>query len=133
MDDCIFCKIIKKEIPAYIVWEDERFLVFLDVRPIAPGHLLIIPKEHIESIFDLPKNLYEGIFNTAKALSAPLQEAMGSKKVGMFIEGFGVPHTHLHLVPIDHGNQLDPNSATLVPDDELKENAEKITQKLKTN
>ena len=133
MTDCIFCKIIDKEIPAHIVWENERFLAFLDVRPVNPGHLLIIPKEHIESVFDLPSNLYNELFETAKALSTPLQQAMSSVKIGIAIEGFGVPHTHLHLVPINHGNELDPHRATPMADDELAKIAERVKEKIKNN
>ena len=112
MADCIFCKIINKEIPAYTVWEDEQFLAILDIRPVNPGHLLIIPKEHIENVFDMPRAVYMNeLFETVKALSTPLQQAMSSVQVGMVMEGFGVPHAHLHLMPINHGHELDSSRA----------------------
>jgi len=130
MADCIFCKIIAKEIPSYTIWENDRFLAFLDLRPVNPGHLLIIPKEHIENIFDMPDGLYEEIFNTAKALSTPLQKAMSSVRVGIVVEGFGVPHVHLHLVPINEPHDLDSTRATAMPADELAGIAEKIKKEV---
>ena len=119
MADCIFCKIIEKEIPAHVVWEDEYFLVFLDVNPVNPGHLLIIPKIHIESVFDLPDEQYKNIFEAAKALSTPLQNAMQSKKIGIAVEGFGVPHAHVHLVPLHNPNELNPERATHMDEETL--------------
>lgn len=131
MADCIFCKIIAKEIPAAIVWENDRFLAFLNNRPVNPGHLLIIPKEHIDPVFGMPDALYEELFEAAKALSAPLQNAMDSARVGMVIEGFGVPHAHLHLVPINGPHELD---STREKDASLEERmavAEKIKKEIK--
>jgi histidine triad (HIT) family protein len=126
MADCIFCKIVGKEIPAHIIQEDENFLVFLDVNPVNPGHLLIIPKEHVESVFDLPDEQYKNIFETAKALSTPLQNAMQSRKIGIAVEGFGVPHAHVHLVPLHNPNELNPERATHMDDETLVTIAEKI-------
>ena len=126
MAECIFCKIAEKEIPAHGVWEDEKFLAFLDLHPVNPGHLLIIPKEHIENIFDMPDGLYEEIFNKAKALSTPLQNAMSSVRVGIVVEGFGVPHTHVHLVPINNSHDLDSSRAKAMAAEDLAAIAEKI-------
>lgn len=131
MAECIFCKIVTKEIPSYLVWENDRFMAFLDMRPVDPGHMLIIPKEHIENIFDMPDGLYEEIFNLAKALSTPLQKAMGSVRVGMVVEGFGVPHGHVHLVPINKPHDLDSTRATSMPAEELAAIAEKIKAEVK--
>ena len=130
MADCIFCKIIAKEIPAHIVWENDQFLAFLDMIPVNPGHLLIIPKEHIDNIFDIPKGLYEELFTTAKTLSTPLQNAMRPKRIGMIVEGFGMPHAHLHLVPINHGHDMDSINAKPMPNDELGAVAEKIKKEV---
>jgi histidine triad (HIT) family protein len=130
MADCIFCSIIAKEIPSYNIWEGERFFAFLDLRPVNPGHLLIIPKQHIENIFDMPDGLYEELFKNAKALSAPLQKAMGSVRVGMVVEGFGVPHVHLHLIPINHPGEIDSSRAHAMPAEELVEIAEKIKKEV---
>lgn len=133
MSDCIFCKIIAKEIPAHIVWEDDQFSAMLDIRPVNPGHLLIIPKKHIETVFEMPQSLYNALFETAKALSTPLQKAMSSIKVGVVVEGFGVPHAHVHLIPINHAHELDSSRATSMPDDELAEIAEEIKAQINKN
>ncbi len=127
MADCIFCKIVGRKIPAHIVKENENVLVFLDVNPMNPGHLLIIPKAHIENVFDLPDEQYKNIFETAKALSTPLQNAMQSRKIGVAVEGFGVPHAHVHLVPLHNPNELNPERATHMDEETLATIAEKIS------
>jgi histidine triad (HIT) family protein len=119
MNGCIFCKIVKGEKPCYKVFEDEKFLAFLDINPIAPGHLVIIPKRHESYVFSLDNVLYGELFLTAKKLAGPLQKITQSKRVGLAIEGFGVDHIHLHLVPINKGNDLDPHRAKHGDPDEL--------------
>jgi histidine triad (HIT) family protein len=131
MADCIFCKIVGREIPTHIIKEDENVLVFLDVNPVNPGHLLIIPKVHIESVFNMPDEQYKNIFETAKALSTPLQNAMQSRKIGIAVEGFGVPHAHVHLVPLHNPNELNPERATHMDDETLAPIAEKIKAEIK--
>jgi histidine triad (HIT) family protein len=126
MPDCIFCKIIAKEIPASIVWEDEDFLVFPDAQPVNPGHIIIIPKQHIETVFELPADLYEKFFNVAKALSTPLQKAMNSAKVGIVVKGFDVPHAHMHLIPMNTPHDIDSSRATPMDMDDRAAIAEKI-------
>jgi histidine triad (HIT) family protein len=115
------------------VWEDDQFMAMLDIRPVNPGHLLIIPKQHIETIFEIPQPLYNELFETAKALSTPLQKAMNSIKVGVVVEGFGVPHAHVHLVPINHAHELDSSRATPTPGDELEKIAQKIKETIHKN
>jgi histidine triad (HIT) family protein len=127
MPDCIFCKIAAKEIPAHVVWENEKFLAFADVRPVNPGHLLIIPKDHVDLIFDLPDDRYAEIFMIAKRLSAPLKRATDAKRIGIAIEGFGVAHAHLHLVPLNGPNELNPERARAMDEKEI----EAITKKIK--
>jgi len=130
MPDCIFCKIAAKEIPSHSVWENDHFFAFLDKHPAQNGHLLIIPKAHAESVWALPEDLYTELFSTAKALSAPLQKAIGSARIGMVIEGFGMDHAHLHLIPINHAHDLDSTNAKSVPDEELAANAAAIKQEI---
>ena len=101
MSDCIFCKIAKGEIPSSKIWEDEDHLAFLDINPVNPGHTLIIPKNHVDSVFDMAENDYSKLFMAAKKLSSPLKNAMEAKRVGVIIEGFLVPHAHVHLVPLN--------------------------------
>lgn len=120
-DDCIFCRIASGTAAAYRLYEDDTVVAFLDTMPMNPGHLLLIPKTHIADIFDTDTALYASLFSSVRTLGTTLRSATGAKRIGIAVEGFGVPHVHIHLVPIEHGNQLDPNRATKVTDDKLQE------------
>ncbi len=130
MEGCIFCKIAKGEIDSAKIYEDDKFFAFLDVKPLNPGHSLLIPKKHIDYIFDIDEPLYSEIFKTAKKLSKPIKDAVNSKKIGMAIEGFGVPHTHLHLIPLNNINDIDPHRARQTSSEELNKVAEKIREEI---
>ncbi|OGJ05403.1 hypothetical protein A2467_01635 [Candidatus Nomurabacteria bacterium RIFOXYC2_FULL_36_8] len=129
--DCIFCKIVNKEIPCYKVWENENFLVFLDIIPINAGHILIIPKKHNEEVFKLEDDLYNEIFQIAKKLSEHLRKATEAKKIGMLIIGFDINHAHLHLVPLNKGKELNPERAKKASTDELKQMQIKLVEAFK--
>jgi histidine triad (HIT) family protein len=124
--ECIFCRIVGGELPSHKIWEDKNFFAFLDIHPINPGHMLLIPKKHVGDIFDLEEPLYSLIFKAAKKLSKPLRRAMRSKRVGIAIEGLAVPHIHLHLVPVNNENELDPHRAKVATQQELADAADKI-------
>ena len=123
---CIFCKIVNNEIPAYKIWENDNFLAFLDVNPINPGHILLIPKKHFEEIFDLNNDLYDEAFEIVKKISKPLRAVTNSKKIGIAIEGLGVLHAHIHVVPIYNGNELNSERAKSAKPEELREMQEKL-------
>jgi len=100
--DCLFCRIAAGEVEAAIVLEDQATLAFLDHRPLFPGHCLLIPKAHCETIMDLPEELTAPLFNNARLLAGVVEEAMGSD--GSFIAinnrvSQSVPHLHIHVVP----------------------------------
>jgi len=99
---CIFCKIIKGEVPTYKVYEDELAFAFLDIRPINPGHILVIPKHHEPVFHNLEDRQYMAVMKTVKKLSTLVQEKMSPKKVGLIVAGFEVNHAHVHIVPM-HG------------------------------
>lgn len=124
---CLFCDIAKGSQQAYRVWENNDHLIFLDINPINPGHLLLIPKQHIDDIFALSDPLYGELFRVAKGASNILREAINSKRVGLAIEGFGVAHAHVHLVPVNQGNELNPVRAKAASEDELKEMQQVLT------
>ncbi len=126
----IFTKIINREIPAHIVWENEKFIATMDIRPVNPGHMLVIPKQEIGYIFDMNDSDYSDLMLTAKKLAGPLKMATNAKRVGLVVEGFGVDHVHIHLIPINEANQLDPHRAKEVADEELAIMAEKIKSAL---
>lgn len=107
MSDCIFCKIISKEIPSAKVYEDDKILVFLDIKPVNKGHVLMIPKEHHEMMVDVPDELISYIFVKARALMKVIKQAMAADFVILSVVGLDVPHFHVHLVPRYNDDGLD--------------------------
>lgn len=128
MSETVFSKIIKGLIPARIVWQNDEFIAFLDINPIVKGHTLLVPKKVIvDKFYDLDDETYSKLFNTAKHLARKMEEIMGCSRVGIMIEGFGVPHVHIHLLPLESGG-------TIIKNDHLKLNEEEwqtIEKKLK--
>ncbi len=97
----IFTKIIQGEIPSYKVAEDDRFLAFLDIQPLAKGHTLVIPKKEVDNLFDLDEDTYSGLWLFARRVAAALDKTMPCERVGVAVIGLEVPHAHIHLVPIN--------------------------------
>jgi len=126
MDNCIFCKIIKGEIPCYKVWEDENFFAFLDLNPIREGHTLVIPKKHVNYIFDMEDKDYSWLMLASKKVSELLKKKINSKRIGVLVEGFGVDHVHVHLVPIDNGGQVCLQYSKHASNEELDKVVKKI-------
>lgn len=106
MADSIFTRIIKGEIPAHKIYEDDKTLAFLDIHPVQPGHTLIIPKEEIEFVWDLPDELYQAVMATAKKVALRLRQVTGKKYVSERIIGVDVPHAHVQLIPFDNSSEL---------------------------
>ena len=100
MEDSIFTKIIRGEIPCHKVYEDEKVFAMLDIDPLADGHTLVFPKKQVDLIWDLDKETYEYLFEKAREIAQKIQAEMKPIRVGMVVEGFGVPHAHIHLVPL---------------------------------
>lgn len=96
---CIFCKIIKNEIPSYKVYEDDRCLAFLDINPVTPGHTLLIPKNHHQMMVDTPDELVGYLYIKAKALMLDIKDKLGAEFVVLSVVGLDVPHFHIHLIP----------------------------------
>jgi histidine triad (HIT) family protein len=97
----IFTKIINRELPAYIVAEDENFIAFLDVNPNAKGHTLCVPKKEVNKIFDLDDKTYLGLMAFSKKVAHALEKSVACKRVGMAVVGLEVPHVHVHLIPLN--------------------------------
>src|SRR5437762_4490145 len=130
MENCMFCKIVADQEPAHKIWESEDFLAFLSIHPCNPGHTCLIPKTHVDYVFDLKEPLYSGIFQAAKQLSEPIKQATNAKRIGIAVEGFSVPHVHLHLVPLYNVAELDPHRHINQTASELAEMAEKIRDEI---
>ena len=125
-NNCTFCKMINGEIPVTPLIKDKNYLIVLDRSPINPGHTLVIPKKHTNYIFDLNNREYKKLMLKSKEVAKILKKKLNPKRVGMAVEGFGVPHVHVHLVPENHGNELNPERAKPMNQEELNKLAERI-------
>lgn len=124
----IFTKIANGEIPSYKCAENEDFYAFLDISPLAKGHTLVIPK-HVEDdyIFHLDAKTYEGLWAFARKVAVALKAAVPCKRVGVAVLGVEVPHTHIHLVPLQTEGDMDFRKPKLQPEaDEMKQIAANI-------
>ena len=98
----IFAKIINGEIPSHIVYEDENFLAFLDIRPMVKGHTLVIPKKEVDYLFDMNPEEYTSLLLAAQKVAKGIKKSVPCTKVGMTVIGLEVPHAHVHLMPINN-------------------------------
>jgi len=96
----IFTKIVNGEIPCYKIAEDDQYLAFLDVNPNAKGHTLCIPKKEVNKIFDMDEDLYLGLMKFSRKIAIALEKAIDCKRIGVAVVGLEVPHTHVHLIPL---------------------------------
>ena len=96
----IFTKIVNGEIPCYKIAEDENYLAFLDVNPNAKGHTLCIPKQEINKIFDMDEDLYLGLMKFSRKVAKAVEKTVVCKRIGVAVVGLEVPHTHVHLIPL---------------------------------
>ena len=107
MEDCIFCKISNGEIPSMKIWEDQNYMAFLDINPVAEGMTLVIPKEHKDSrIFKNETSDISGIMKAAKDVSEILENRLNIERVGVIFEGMEVNHLHAKLIPIKSGENI---------------------------
>ena len=97
----LFSRIVAGEIPCHKIAEDDRFLAFLDIMPLAEGHTLVIPKLEVDRYFDLPDDLLSGINLFARDVALQLERAIPCERVGVAIIGLEVPHAHVHLIPLN--------------------------------
>lgn len=99
MQDSIFSKIIKGEIPSHKIYEDEHVFAFLDIHPITPGHTLVVPKQQVEFVWDLDDQTYQALQSAVKRLALHLRDTLRVPYIGEQIIGADVPHAHIHLIP----------------------------------
>ncbi|MBW6491154.1 MAG: HIT domain-containing protein [Lentimicrobium sp.] len=128
----IFLKIINGEIPAYKVAENENFLAFLDINPLAEGHTLVIPKKEVDYIFDIEDPLYTELFVFAKKVAKGIKAVVPCKKVGVTVIGLEVAHAHIHLIPINTIYDIDFSKTKLkFSPEEFKATAQAIAGHIK--
>jgi len=126
----IFTKIINGEIPCYKIAEDENYFAFLDIRPLNAGHTLVVPKKEVDYIFDLPDDELQGLIIFAKKIAVAIKKAIPCERIGMTVIGIEVPHTHIHLSPINSVHDLDFRNTKEISKEKMLEIAEKIKSNL---
>lgn len=127
----VFTKILSGEIPAHKILENEKYLAFLDIRPVNPGHTLVIPKQEIDYIFDIEDELLKGLIVFARKVAKAVEKAVSCKKIGVMIAGLEVPHAHVHLIPINSVGDLNFSRAKPMTQEELASIAARIRANLK--
>ncbi|AKJ65448.1 HIT family protein [Kiritimatiella glycovorans] len=133
MEDCIFCRIVRREIPAEIVWEDEALLAFMDIGPIIRGHTLVIPKVHHDPIEDTPDEIVAALFRSAKRIAAAQRESLGAEGINIIqnngrCSGQAVFHIHVHVIPrySDDGHHWNWDAKSYGDPSEMADLADKI-------
>ena len=127
----IFSRIVAGEIPCYKVAEDENYFAFLDISPMVKGHTLVIPKREVDYIFDLEDDELAGLHLFAKKVAVALKKAFPCQRIGMAVLGMEVPHTHIHLIPLQkESDMLFSNPKLSFTPEEMAEIAAKIREQL---
>lgn len=111
MDTCLFCKIVRKEIPAHIVYENNETIAFLDIHPVSRGHTLVIPKHHSTNIFDIPSDDWAHVCESVRMLAARIESGLSADGINLMMNnrehaGQVVDHPHVHLIPRYKGDGL---------------------------
>jgi histidine triad (HIT) family protein len=129
MEDCIFCKIIKGEIPSFKIWEDDEFLAILDINPNTKGMTLVLPKNHYESdMLKVPEDVYQKIMITGRKVAEILKRKLNAERIVLIMEGLDVNHAHIKLYPVydKHEGGISTSLGPQADFEELKILAEKI-------
>ena len=127
----VFTKIINGDIPSYKIAEDEHFYAFLDIRPLAPGHTLVVPKKEIDYLFDLEDDMLGSMMVFAKKVARALDRSMECVRVGILVVGTEVPHAHIHLIPFRSESDMNIKKTPLEIDKaQMTAIAEKIRSSL---
>jgi histidine triad (HIT) family protein len=115
---CVFCALVAGRVPARRVWEDDAHLAFFPLKHMSPGHTLLVPKRHAAYVFDMDDDGYHALLAAAKRIAPAIRTVAGATRVGLLVEGFSVPHVHVHLVPVNTLGDIDPARERAIPDAE---------------
>ncbi|QIK53927.1 HIT family protein [Dysgonomonas sp. HDW5B] len=127
----IFSKIIKGEIPCYKIAENDNFFAFLDIRPMAKGHVLVIPKHETDYLFDLDDDVLSEMIVYSKKIAKAIQRAVPCKRIGLMVIGMEVPHAHIHLIPINAERDMNLSNPRLkLSEDEFQQITKDIISEL---
>ena len=125
----IFSRIAAGEIPSYRIAENDRYYAFLDINPVAPGHVLVIPKHEVDYLFDIDDEEFVGLELFAKKIAVALKQAMPCKRIGTAAIGLEVPHAHIHLIPLNSDKDMDFLAPKLnLPAEEMERIAARIRE-----
>ncbi|WNB17509.1 HIT family protein [Marivirga arenosa] len=126
----IFTKIINREIPGHIVAEDDNYIAFLDINPLVMGHVLVVPKQETDYIFDLDDDVLAGLHVFSKKVAKAIEKSVKCIRIGVAVIGLEVPHVHVHLVPLNSMNDINFSKEKLNPS---QEELEKVASEIKAN
>jgi histidine triad (HIT) family protein len=127
----IFSRIIQGEIPCYKVAEDDHHIAFLDIQPVAKGHVLVVPKMEVDYLFDLESSEYAALWAFAQKVASGMKKVIPCKRIGVSVIGLEVPHTHIHLVPLNSLEDINFSKTKLSPSStELEEISKSISSQL---
>jgi len=133
MENCIFCKIAKGEIPSHKVYEDADFLAFLDINPFSLGHILIIPKKHSKWVWDMEQKDYLALMGKVKYLAEALKKTFNTDWVVEGIAGIDVPHAHIHIIPRQIGDGLGAFPSKVLNPKPSEQEMQDIAKRIKEN
>jgi histidine triad (HIT) family protein len=127
MEDCVFCGIVKENIPRHEIWyEDENHIAFLDIYPCQKGHTLVIPKKHTDNIIDLSEDEYTDLFKAVHRVSERLKSSFNSTKVSIVVDGYSINHVHVHLIPTNKEGDLGDFPRYTLADGELAKTGQEL-------
>ena len=126
----IFTKVINREIPGYVVAEDDNYIAFLDINPLREGHTLVVPKQEVDYVFDLDHQTLAGLFSFSKRVAKAIESVVECNRIGLTVMGLEVPHAHVHLIPID---TMDDMNFSNMKSSFSKEEMEQMMNKIKEN
>ena len=134
--NCLFCKIIAKEIPSYILYEDTNIIAFLDILPVNLGHTLILPKKHIDTLLEMDNSTIDSIFTAARGIADSIIKAVGAQGFNILVNnkkaaGQLIDHAHIHIIPRFEGDGYEHWHGKKIPEQEMQEIANKIKTILK--
>jgi histidine triad (HIT) family protein len=127
----LFTRIIEGEIPGHFVWRDDRAVAILTIGPFVPGHTMVIPIEEVDSWLDLAPDLAGHLMNVSQIIGQALLAEYGSERVSLMIAGLEVPHTHVHVMPLNDMGDLDFRNAAKEPPVDLADHAQRIRSRLR--
>lgn len=129
-EQSVFTRIVSGEIPCYKVYEDEHVFAFLDINPVKPGHVLIVPKVEVDQFYEVPEPYYLAVFAAAKKIAPAIREAVGSLRIATVVAGFDVPHFHYHLIPADSMSDIDFSKTKKLEPAEMEKIRAKIASRV---